>query len=79
MRQVFLTIGIVGLMSCSNTEEPTVTPTPCCDTDTLQYDTVDTLQYDTVGVDTPFNTDSITTVSDLLDSLAPVEPKVTEE
>ncbi len=71
MRQVFLTIGIVGLMSCSNTEEPTITPTPCCDTDTLQYDTV--------GVDTPFNTDSITTVSDLLDSLAAVEPKVTEE
>jgi len=71
MKQVFLTIGIVGLMSCGNTEESTVTPAPCCNTDTLQYDTV--------GVDTPFSTDSITTVSDLLDSLNAVEPKVTEE
>jgi len=71
MKQVLFTAGLMCLMSCNNTEEPTITPTPCCDTDTLQYDTV--------GVDTPFSTDSITTVSDLLDSLAAVEPKVTNE
>ena len=71
MKQVFLTIGIVCLMSCGNTEESTVTPAPCCNTDTLQYDTAE--------VNTPFNTDSITTVSDLLDSLTAIEPKVTEE
>ena len=64
MKQIFLTLGIVGLMSCSNTEAPTVTS--CCNADTLQYDTV--------GVDTPFSTDSITTVSELLDSLAAVKP-----
>lgn len=71
MKKLFILIPVVGLMSCGNTEEPTVTPAPCCNTDTLQYDTA--------GVDIPFNTDSITTVSDLLDSLAAVEPKVTDE
>ena len=70
MKKLFILIPVVGLMSCGNTEDTTTPPAPCCNTDTLQYDTV--------GVDTPFNTDSITTVSDLLDSLAAVEPKVTE-
>jgi hypothetical protein len=63
MKQLFFIGAIVALASCGGTE-----------TDTLIVPTSDTLQFDTTGVDTPFDTDSIETVSELLDSLAAVEP-----
>ena len=63
MKQLFFTGAIIALASCGGTK-----------TDTTIVPTSDTLQFDTVGVDTPFNTDSIETVSELLDSLAAVEP-----
>tara|TARA_Y100000385_G_C13000149_1_gene596803 strand:+ start:174 stop:383 length:210 start_codon:yes stop_codon:yes gene_type:complete len=63
MKQLFFIGVIVALASCGGTE-----------TDTTIVPTSDTLQSDTAGVDTPFNTDSIETVGELLDSLAAVEP-----
>ena len=63
MKQLFFIGVIVALASCGGTE-----------TDTLIVPTGDSLQWDTTGVDTPFDTDSIETVSELLDSLAAVEP-----
>ena len=64
MKYLFTTALFVGLASCGTTTVDTpVTPIG------------DTLQWDTTGVETPFNTDSIETVSDLLDSLEAVEPK----
>ncbi len=63
MKQLFFIGAIVALASCGGTE-----------TDTLIVPTGDSLQWDTTGVDTPFDTDSIETVSELLDSLAAVEP-----
>ena len=63
MKYLFTTALIVGLASCGTTA-----------VDTPVIPTGDTLQWDTTGVEMPFNTDSIETVSDLLDSLAAVEP-----
>ena len=63
MKQLFFIGAIVALASCGGTE-----------TDTPIVPTGDSLQWDTTGVDTPFNTDSIETVGELLDSLAAVEP-----
>ena len=53
------------LASCGTTEDE------CCITHITDNPHP---HWDTVGVDTPFNTDSIETVSELLDSLAAVEP-----
>ena len=63
MKQLFFIGAIVALASCGGTEDE------CC-----VIPMADSLQWDTTGVDTPFNTDSIETVGELLDSLATVEP-----
>lgn len=64
MKQLFFIGAIVALASCGGTE-----------TDTPTTLTGDSLQFDTTGVEMPFNTDSIETVGELLDSLAAVEPE----
>ena len=68
MKQLFFIGAIVALASCGG-GEPEFCVTPMGDSCAT-----DSLQFDTTGASTPFNTDSITTVSDLLDSLAAVEP-----
>lgn len=63
MKQLFFIGAIIALASCGGTE-----------TNTPIVPTGDSLQGDTTGVNTSFNTDSIETVGELLDSLATVEP-----
>jgi len=63
MKQLFFIGAIVALASCGGTEDE-------CQVIPM----ADSLQWDTTGVETPFNTDSIETVGELLDSLAAVEP-----
>lgn len=65
MKQLFFIGAIVALASCGGTEDE-------CSTTLV---TTDSLQFDTTGVEMPFNTDSIETVGELLDSLAAVEPE----
>jgi hypothetical protein len=69
MKQLFFIGAIVALTSCGGTEDE------CCTTPMTDSCATDSLQWDTTGVEIPFNTDSITTVSDLLDSLAAVKPE----
>jgi len=66
MKKLFLTLAVVGLVACNSTEETT-----CCTTDTA--DQVDV--HPTDANDLPFEIDSITNVSQLLDSLEAVSPK----
>lgn len=68
MKNLFLTLAVVGLVACNSTEEPIITP-QCCDT----ADQVDV--HPTDANDLPFEIDSIKTVQQLLDSLAQVPPK----
>jgi len=65
MKQLFFIGAIVALTSCGGTE-----------TDTSIVPTGDSSQGDTTRVNTSFNTDSIETVGELLDSLEAVEPVV---
>jgi hypothetical protein len=66
MKKLFLTLVVVGLVACNSTEETT-----CCPADTA--DQVDAHPTDDDGL--PFEIDSITNVSQLLDSLGAVPPK----
>jgi len=66
MKKLFLTLAVVGLVACNSTEETT-----CCSADTA--DQVDAHPTDANGL--PFEIDSITNVSQLLDSLGAVPPK----
>ena len=66
MKKLFLTLTVVGLVACNSTEETT-----CCPADTA--DQVDAHPTDANGL--PFEIDSITNVSQLLDSLSKVPPK----
>ena len=69
MKQLFFIGAIVALASCGGTEDE------CCSTPMTDSCATDSLQFDTTGVEMPFNTDSIETVGELLDSLAAVEPE----
>jgi hypothetical protein len=73
MKQLFLTLTIVGLVSCNITETPTVTPKECCNDTTDTVDQVNTHPVDSNGV-RQFDFDSTATVTDLLDSLTNYEP-----
>jgi len=68
MKQLFFIGAIVALASCGGTEDEN------CVTPMADSCATDSLQWDTTGVEMPFNTDSIETVGELLDSLAAVEP-----
>jgi len=68
MKQLFFIGAIVALASCGGTEDEN------CVTPMADSCATDSLQWDTTGVEMSFNTDSIETVGELLDSLAAVEP-----
>jgi len=69
MKQLFVTLGAtIALSSCGVFNTETETEVILQDTTTLEFDS-------TAVAQAPFNTDSIANVSDLLDSLANVEPK----
>ena len=68
MKNLFLTLAVVGFVACNSTEEPIITH-QCCDT----ADQVDAHPTDENGL--PFEIDSIQSVKELLDSLGTVPPK----
>jgi len=73
MKQLFLTLTIVGLASCNTAETTNVTPKECCSDTTDTADQVDVHPVDSNGV-RQFDFDSTATVTDLLDSLTNYEP-----
>ena len=68
MKQMFLTLAAICLVSCGSNDE-------CCTNDIIHQDTTSTLVVDSVRDDIPFDIESTENVSDLLDSLANVVPE----
>jgi len=59
MKKLIFPLVVMGLVACNTNDEGT-------------HDDSNVLEFDTVRVDIPFEVDSITNVSDLLDSLSAV-------
>lgn len=68
MKNLFLTLAVVGLVACNSTEDPIIIH-QCCDT----ADQVDAHPTNANGL--PFEIDSIQNIKQLLDSLEAVPPK----